>query len=178
MIVVLSSWVPPHPRGENSVKGLKKILNSLLAVWVISTVWGFKSASSCVRRGGPTWRRPGHTSGTGRGGARCVCDSASSVRRSGQISTHSRPSHSGRVSHLGEEKKPGEAIATQCRIGHTGGRASSQLPKHPTLKRASNVFRPPQGHIQFQITNRNIKLKVFLVWVYFFKGNRPTLLYC
>lgn len=87
------------PHWEDSVKG-KKILNSLLAVWVISTVWGFKSASSCVRRGGPTWRMPGRTSGTGRDGARCVFGSAWSVHLSGQTSTHSRPSHSGKVSHL------------------------------------------------------------------------------
>lgn len=117
MIVVLSSWdspLPPHPElGGRQCERLKKNTEfSLLAVWVISTVWGFKSASSCVRLGGPTWRRPGRTSGTGRGGARCVCDSAWSVHQSGQISTHSRPSHSGRVSHLAEEKKPGEAIHT------------------------------------------------------------------
>lgn len=100
MIVVLSRGFLPSPGRQCERLKKKKILNSLLAVWVISTVLGFKSASSCVRQGGPTLKMPGRTSGTGRGGAQYVCGSAWSVHLSGQISTHSHPSHSGKVSHL------------------------------------------------------------------------------
>jgi hypothetical protein len=40
MIVVLASWAPPLVGRQ--CERLKKILNSLLVVWVISTVWDLK----------------------------------------------------------------------------------------------------------------------------------------
>lgn len=54
----------------------------------------------------------------------------------------------------------------------------TQLPrKHPTLKAARGVFRPIQGHIQFQIINWNIKPKHslgFLCVFVFFKEQTYT----
>lgn len=98
MIVALASWAPPLVGRQ--CERLKK--NTELSPGSVGRVHyvGFKSASSYVRQGGPTWKRPCHTSGTERDGALCVCGSAWSVHQSGQISTHSRPSHSGKVSHL------------------------------------------------------------------------------
>lgn len=100
MIVALASWAPPLVGRQ--CERLKK--NTELSPGSVGRVHyvGFKSASSYVRQGGPTWKRPCHTSGTERDGALCVCGSAWSVHQSGQISTHSRPSHSGKVSHLCE----------------------------------------------------------------------------
>lgn len=56
---------------------------------------------------------------------------------------------------------------------------SNQLPrKHSTLKEARGVFRPIQGHIQFQIINWNIKPKYslgfFCVCFCFFKEQTYT----
>jgi hypothetical protein len=42
MIVVLASWAPPLVGRQCERLKKKKILNSLLAVWVISTVWDLK----------------------------------------------------------------------------------------------------------------------------------------
>lgn len=101
MIVALASWAPPLV-GRQCERLKKK--NTELSPGSVGHVHDveFKSASSCVRQGGPTWKRPCHTSGTERAGARCVCGSAWSVHLSGRISTHSRPSHSGKVSRLCE----------------------------------------------------------------------------
>lgn len=65
----------PSPLQEDSCERLKNTEFSSGSVGHIHCL-GIKSASSCVRRGGPTWRRPGRTSGTGRGGALCACGSA------------------------------------------------------------------------------------------------------
>jgi hypothetical protein len=99
MIVVLASWAPPLVGRQCERLKKKNTEFSSGSVGHIHCL-GFKSASSCVRRGGPTWKRPGRTSGTGRGGALCVFGSAWSVHLSGRTSTHSHPSHSGKASHL------------------------------------------------------------------------------
>lgn len=74
MIVALASWVPPL-KGRRCERLKKNTEFSPGSVGRVHCV-GFKSASSCVRQGGPTWRRPGRTSGTGRDGAPCVFGSA------------------------------------------------------------------------------------------------------